>query len=93
MRFKLTILLALAFFIIFRQVIADGLDELSPQWQHKQLEPVIQVDLSPLKPLEQKAIEQARAKVDALLQSATSDTKQLATLYGKLGNQYLSHNL
>ena len=93
MRFRFTILLALAFFIIFRQVIADGLDELSPQWQHKQLEPVIQVDLSPLKPLEQKAIEQARAKVDALLQSATSDTKQLATLYGKLGNQYLSHNL
>ena len=92
MRFKLSILFNLILFISCHQVIADSLDNLPPHWQQK-LESVIQVDISPLKPAERKAIEQARAKVDALLLSVNTDTKQLASEYGKLGNQYLTHDL
>ena len=92
MRFKLSILFNLILFISCRQVIADSLDNLPPHWQ-QQLESVIQVDISPLKTAEQKAIEQARAKVEALLQSAEPDIKQLASAYGSLGNLYLTHDL
>ncbi len=92
MRFKLTILFNLVLLISYSQVFADNLDKLPDHWQ-QQLETVIQVDISPLKPLEQKAIEQARAKVDALLLSVDADSKQLANQYGKLGNQYLTHDL
>jgi tetratricopeptide (TPR) repeat protein len=92
MRINASIFLAQLIFLFSCHANADNLDKLPPNWQHK-LEAVIQVDITPLKPAEQKAIEQARAKVDALLPSVTSDTKQLASLYGKLGNQYLAHNL
>jgi tetratricopeptide (TPR) repeat protein len=92
MRFKLTILFNLILFISCRQVFADSLDNLPARWQ-QQLESVIQVDISPLKPVEQKAIEQARSNVDALLLSVNTDTKQLASEYGKLGNLYLTHDL
>ena len=78
--------------IFCHQVVADSLDNLPQHWKHK-LEATVQVDLSPLKPVEQKAIANARANVDALLQTPDSDTKQLAAAYGKLGNLYLAHDL
>jgi len=92
MRSKLSILLTQFLFVFSCQTYADNLDSLPPHWQ-QQLDTVIQVDISPLKPAEQKAIGQARAKVDALLLSVKTDTKQLAREYGKLGNQYLTHGL
>ena len=92
MRHTLLIILAQLLFVFSYQAEADNLDKLPPHWQQK-LEGVIQVDISPLKPAEQKAIAEARSKVDALLLSETTDTKLLATEYGKLGNQYLAHDL
>jgi len=91
MRLKVSIFLTQLFIFSF-QVNADNLDTLPPHWQ-QQLEGVIQVDISPLKPAEQKAIEQARAKVDALLLHSNTDKKLLASEYGRLGNQYLTHDL
>jgi len=91
MRLKVSLFLTQLFLFSF-QTSADNLEMLPPHWQ-QQLEGVIQVDISPLKPTEQKAIEQARAKVDALLLPVKADKKQLAAEYGKLGNQYLTHNL
>ena len=82
----------LALLVLSHQVIADDLDKLPSNWQQK-LEAVIQVDISPLKPVEQKTIAEARAKVEALLQSAEPDIKQLASAYGSLGNLYLTHDL
>lgn len=84
----LTVLLLL----LCQQVIADSLDSLPPQWQ-QQLKAVTQIDVSTLKQDEQNALAETRAKVNALLQSTNTDTKQLAAAYGKLGNFYLTHNL
>ncbi len=92
MRLKLSIFLFHLIFVFSFQARADNLVNLPPHWQ-QQLESVIQVDISPLKPAEQKAIEQARARVDALLLPVKTDTKQLASDYAKLGNQYLTHDL
>jgi len=92
MRPNVSIFFTLILFALCRQVIADGLDKLPPHWQQI-LEGVIQVDISPLKPAEQKAIEEARARVDTLLLPVKTDTKQLASKYGKLGNLYLTHDL
>ncbi len=91
MRLKVLIFLA-QLFVFSSQASADNLDKLPPHWQ-QQLEGVIQVDISPLKPAEQEAIAQARAKVDALLLHAETDKKLLSSEYGKLGNQYLTHDL
>ena len=82
----------LALLVFSHQLSADDLDKTPSNWQQK-LETVIQVDISPLKPVEQKSIEDARAKVEALLQSAEPDIKQLASAYGSLGNLYLTHDL
>ena len=92
MQLKASIFLTQLVFVFSFQAGADNLDQPPPHWQQK-LEGVIQVDISPLKPAEQKAIEEARAKVDTLLLSMKTDTKQLAAEYGKLGNQYLTHDL
>lgn len=90
---RLTLSIFLTHLIVFSIIArADNLDTLPPHWQ-QQLEGVIQVDISPLKPAEQKAIEQARAKVDALLLHAETDKKLLSSEYGKLGNLYLTHDL
>jgi tetratricopeptide (TPR) repeat protein len=92
MRLRASIFLAQLVFVFSFQAGADNLDKLPPHWQQK-LEGVIQVDITPLKPAEQKAIGEARAKVDALLLPAKTDTKQLASAYGSLGNLYLTHDL
>jgi len=89
---RVNVSLFLALLVFGHQVIADDLDKLPSNWQQK-LEAVIQVDISPLKPVEQKTIEETRAKVEALLQSAAPDIKQLASAYGSLGNLYLTHDL
>ena len=90
---RLTVSIFLTHLIVFSfNASADNLETLPPYWQ-QQLEVVIQVDISPLKPAEQKAIEQARAKVDALLLHAETDKKLLSSEYGKLGNLYLTHDL
>jgi len=90
---RLTVSIFLTHLIVFSfNARADNLDTLPPHWQ-QQLEVVIQVDISPLKPAEQKAIEQARTKVDALLLRAETDKKLLSSEYGKLGNLYLTHDL
>lgn len=85
-------LLTLLLFIISCQSVADKLDSLPPQWQQK-LEAVVLVDISTLKPEEQRALEQARVKVESLLLTAGPDSKQLAAEYGDLGNLYLTHDL
>ena len=70
---------------------ADSLDSLPASWQ--QLRSVIQVETSTLKVDEQKAISEARKRIEALLQSQQPDIKQLASEYGNLGNLYLTHEL
>lgn len=92
MRFDIVRLVTALLFILCHQVNADSLDSLPPQWQ-QQLNKIAQIDISTLKPDEQKAIKDTRAEVNALLQSADADTKQLASAYGKLGNFYLTHEL
>jgi tetratricopeptide (TPR) repeat protein len=92
MRPNVSLFLVLLLFAFGYQVIADDLDKQPSNWQQK-LEAVIQVDISPLKPVEQKTIEDARAKVELLLQSAEPDKKLLASAYGRLGNLYLTHDL
>jgi len=92
MRTKVSIFFTLLLFALCRQVIADSVYKLPPHWQQK-LEGVIQVDITPLKPAEQNAIKEARGNVDTLLLSVKTDTKQLASEYGKLGNLYLTHDL
>ena len=79
-------------YFLASQVFADSLDKLPPAWQ-QELQPVIQVDLSPLKPDEQTAIRDKRAEVEALLLSGDTSARALASQYGKLGNLYLTHDL
>ena len=90
---RLTVSIFLTHLIVFSfNARADNLDTLPPHWQ-QQLEVVIQVDISPLKPAEQEAIDQARAKLDALLLQAETVKKLLSSEYGILGKLYLSHDL
>lgn len=92
MRLNVSGLFTLILFTISQQVIADNLGNPPPHWQQK-LEAVVQVDISPLKPVEQKTLEQARAMLSKLLLTAEPDLKLLASSYGKLGNLYLTHDL
>ena len=92
MRIYLYCILALILGSFSPHTLADNISELPPAWQPK-LKPVIAVDLSPLKVDEQNAISDGRSKVNELLSSTTTDTKQLASAYGKLGNLYLIHEL
>lgn len=92
MQHKLTAALILLPYFLAPRVCADSLDTLPPAWQ-QELQPVIQVDISPLKPDEQTAIRDKRAEVEALLLSGDTSNRQLASQYGKLGNLYLTHDL
>ena len=71
---------------------ADNLDELPPNWR-QQLQPVVLVDVTPLKPDEQKAIIQARNKLDSILGGGSTEPQELAAGFGRLGNLYLAHEL
>lgn len=73
------------------QAVADSLENLPATWQR--LSSVVQVDTSPLKADEQNAINEARNRIEQLLQSGQPDIKQLASEYGNLGNLYLTHEL
>lgn len=92
MNLKTSALLVLLLYPLAYPLSADSLDELPPEW-HKRLQVVVQVDISPLKPDEQNAIKEKRTAVDKLLRSTSTDTRLLASEYGKLGNLYLTHNL
>lgn len=85
-------ILALILGVFSQHTLADNISKLPPAWQPK-LKPVIAVDLSPLKVDEQNAINDGRSQINELLSSATTDTEQLASAYGKLGNLYLIHEL
>ena len=91
MRIEPTAYLSLFLFLFTHQASADSLDDLPPRWQHK-LQPVLQVDISPLKSDEQTAINEKRTQLGELL-STDTDTRLLASEYGKLGNLYLTHDL
>ena len=84
MRIEPTAYLSLFLFLFTHQASADSLDDLPPRWQHK-LQPVLQVDISPLKSDEQTAINEKRTQLGALL-STDTDTRLLASEYGRLGN-------
>jgi len=92
MQLRITGFLILVLSSCHHQAVADSLDNLPSQWQ-QQLATVVRVDISTLRPDEKKAIAETRAKVETLLVSAKPDVKQLADVYGKLGNLYLTHEL
>ena len=91
MRLEPTATLTLCLFLLTHQVSTDSLDDLPPRWQDK-LQAVLQVDISPLKSDEQAAINEKRTELGELLATDT-DTRLLASEYGKLGNLYLTHDL
>ena len=92
MQFKITLILPLILGILCQYALADSISEPPPAWQ-LQLKPVAAVDLSPLKPDEQKTILEGRGKVNELLLNENPEPVQLASAYGKLGNLYLIHEL
>jgi tetratricopeptide (TPR) repeat protein len=83
--------LPVALCVFALQAAADSLDNLPTQWQ--QLKQVAQVEISTLKVDEQKAITDARQRVEEILHSQQPDMEQLASGYGNLGNLYLAHSL
>ncbi|MBT8129527.1 MAG: tetratricopeptide repeat protein [Gammaproteobacteria bacterium] len=91
MRLEATTCLTLCLFLFAHHLSADSLDDLPPRWQQK-LQPVLQVDISPLKSDEQAAVNEKRTQLGELLSTVT-DTRLLASEYGKLGNLYLTHDL
>ena len=92
MQFNMPVILTLSLVFCCGPGIADNVDTLPPGWQGR-LKPVAEVDLSPLKPDEQKAIRARRAEVDTLLLQGSPDWNELASAYGRLGNLYLAHEL
>ena len=92
MHFNITGIFTLCLIIFCFQALADSLENLPPEWQH-QLKTVLQVDISPLKADEQKAIIESRSNIEALLLSKQPGPDALASEYGRLGNLYLIHQL
>jgi tetratricopeptide (TPR) repeat protein len=92
MRFINTVQTIVLLSIFGSAVLADSLDKLPSAWQQR-LVSIAQIDVSPLKADEQKAITETRASIEALLLSEKPNVNQLAAEYGSLGNFYLIHEL
>ena len=72
--------------------IADNLANIPTHWRQL-LQPVPEVDISPLKPREQSAIQETRKRLDSLLEDTTADKKLLASEFGRLGGLYQAYTL
>jgi tetratricopeptide (TPR) repeat protein len=92
MRFHPSKLVAVLLLATCYQAHADNLEELPAQWE-QQLKTVARIDPALLKRGVWKDIAEARKNTDALLQQDSTDSKRLASAYGRLGNLYLTHGL